>query len=76
VQVIGAIAEFERFLVQERVRACLRNAKAKGQGLGRPRDGRRREDYCPKERRTLVGKDRQADGCWRGHSFPNGTGIR
>ena len=36
-QVIGAMAEFERSLIQERVRAGLRNAKAKGKRLGRPR---------------------------------------
>jgi DNA invertase Pin-like site-specific DNA recombinase len=36
-QIIGAMAEFERALIQERVRAGLRNAKAKGQRLGRPR---------------------------------------
>ncbi len=34
--VIGAMAEFERALIQERVRAGLRNARAKGQQLGRP----------------------------------------
>src|SRR5258707_3228394 len=36
-QIIGAMAEFERALIQERVRAGLRNAKAKGRKLGRPR---------------------------------------
>ena len=36
-QIIGAIAEFERSLIQERVRADLRNARAKGRRLGRPR---------------------------------------
>jgi hypothetical protein len=36
-QVIGAMAEFERSLIQERVRAGLRNAVAKGVQLGRPR---------------------------------------
>jgi DNA invertase Pin-like site-specific DNA recombinase len=36
-QIIGAMAEFERALIQERVRAGLRNAKAKGLRLGRPR---------------------------------------
>jgi DNA invertase Pin-like site-specific DNA recombinase len=35
--VIGAMAEFERALIQERVRAGLRNARAKGMSLGRPR---------------------------------------
>jgi len=34
---IGAMAEFERALIQERVRAGLRNARAKGKRLGRPR---------------------------------------
>jgi DNA invertase Pin-like site-specific DNA recombinase len=36
-QIIGAMAEFERSLIQERVRAGLRNAKLKGKTLGRPR---------------------------------------
>jgi len=36
-QIIGAMAEFERALIQERVRAGLRNARAKGRTLGRPR---------------------------------------
>ena len=35
--VLGAIAELERSLIAERVRAGLRNAKAKGKRLGRPR---------------------------------------
>jgi DNA invertase Pin-like site-specific DNA recombinase len=36
-QIIGAMAEFERALIQERVKAGLRNAKVKGVRLGRPR---------------------------------------
>jgi DNA invertase Pin-like site-specific DNA recombinase len=36
-QIIGAMAEFERSLIQERVRAGLRNARAKGKKFGRPR---------------------------------------
>jgi len=36
-QIIGAMAEFERALIQERVRAGLRSARAKGRRLGRPR---------------------------------------
>src|ERR1019366_8110195 len=36
-QIIGAMAEFERSIIQERVRAGLRNAKLKGKPLGRPR---------------------------------------
>src|SRR5438309_11361383 len=36
-QLLGAMAEFERALIQERVKAGLRNARAKGTRLGRPR---------------------------------------
>ena len=35
--VLGAVAELERTLIAERVRAGLRNARAKGKRLGRPR---------------------------------------
>ena len=35
--VLGAVAELERSLIQERVRAGLRNAKAKGKHVGRPK---------------------------------------
>ena len=35
--VLGAVAELERSLITERVRAGLRNARAKGIKLGRPR---------------------------------------
>ena len=40
-QIIGAMAEFERSLIQERVRAGLKNARAKGITLGRPKIGPR-----------------------------------
>lgn len=36
-QVIGAMSEFEKSLIQERVRAGLRNAIARGVRLGRPK---------------------------------------
>jgi DNA invertase Pin-like site-specific DNA recombinase len=36
-QIIGAMSEFERSLIQERVRAGLRHARQKGKRLGRPR---------------------------------------
>ena len=42
--VLGAVAELERSLIAERVKAGLRNARAKGKTLGRPRvvvDGKR-----------------------------------
>jgi DNA invertase Pin-like site-specific DNA recombinase len=35
--VLGAVAELERSIIVERVRAGLRNARAKGKHLGRPR---------------------------------------
>jgi DNA invertase Pin-like site-specific DNA recombinase len=35
--VLGAVAELERSLIAERVRAGIRNAKAKGKKIGRPR---------------------------------------
>jgi len=37
--VLGAVAELERSLIVERVKAGLRNARAKGKRLGRPRVG-------------------------------------
>jgi DNA invertase Pin-like site-specific DNA recombinase len=35
-QITGAMAEFERALIQERVKAGMRNARAKGRRIGRP----------------------------------------
>src|SRR5579862_9227568 len=37
--VLAAVAELERSLIVERVRAGLRNARARGKRLGRPRSG-------------------------------------
>jgi len=34
--VIGAVAEFEKDIIRERVKAGLENAKRKGKRLGRP----------------------------------------
>ena len=36
-QMMGVFAEFERAIVQERVRAGLKRAKSEGKRLGRPR---------------------------------------
>jgi DNA invertase Pin-like site-specific DNA recombinase len=36
-QIIGAMAEFERALIQERVRAGMRHARANGKAIGRPK---------------------------------------
>ena len=46
--VLGAVAELERSLIAERVRAGLRNARAKGKILGRPKC-----DVNPSEVRRL-----------------------
>ena len=35
-QMIGAVAQFERSLIGERVKSGLANARAKGKALGRP----------------------------------------
>jgi DNA invertase Pin-like site-specific DNA recombinase len=41
--VIGAMAEFERELIRERVRAGLAHARSKGRKLGRPKVNRERD---------------------------------
>jgi len=41
----GVFAEFERSIIQERVRAGLKRARAQGDTLGRPRIGH--EDLIP-----------------------------
>ena len=48
-QMIGAVAQFERSLIGERVRSGLENARAKGKILGRPSLRR----LSPKEIREL-----------------------
>src|SRR5664280_2094887 len=54
--VIGAMAEFERELIRERVRAGLAHARSKGQKLGRPRV-RRERDRDAKAIRKMRGED-------------------
>src|SRR6202140_4156047 len=59
--VLGAVAELERSLIVERVRAGLRNARAKGKTLGRPRkivDATKKEALRAKGRswRDVAGK--------------------
>jgi putative DNA-invertase from lambdoid prophage Rac len=43
-QLISAFSEFERETIRERVRAGLRNARAKGKRLGRPSSGVNSDD--------------------------------
>jgi DNA invertase Pin-like site-specific DNA recombinase len=65
-QIIGAMAEFERALIQERVRAGLRNARAKGKRLGRPH---RNVDAA------RVAALRATGASWRAISRELGVGI-
>ena len=55
--VIGAMAEFERELIRERVRAGLAHVRSKGQKLGRPRV-RRDRDKDAKAIRKMRGEGR------------------
>jgi DNA invertase Pin-like site-specific DNA recombinase len=64
--VLGAVAELERALIAERVRAGLRNARAKGKTLGRPRtvvDA------------TTVGRLRSEGVSWRAIANQLGVGV-
>ena len=65
-QIIGAMAEFERSLIQERVRAGLRNARAKGKKLGRPRT----DVDCAR-----VAALRASGSSWRTIARELGTGV-
>jgi DNA invertase Pin-like site-specific DNA recombinase len=65
-QIIGAMAEFERSLIQERVKAGLRNARAKGKRLGRPR---------AEVRESKVNSLRAAGAPWREIAKQLGIGI-
>jgi DNA invertase Pin-like site-specific DNA recombinase len=65
-QIIGAMAEFERALIQERVRAGLRNARAKGKRLGRP---------CAIVDRSRVAALRATGTSWRAISRELGVGV-
>jgi DNA invertase Pin-like site-specific DNA recombinase len=50
-QIIGAMAEFERSLIVERVKAGMRNAKAKGKRIGRPP-----QTYLSPDARRAIGQ--------------------
>ncbi len=55
-QVLSAFAEFERDCIRERVRAGMRNARAKGKNIGRP----------PRTQLSLEDRKSIADAYWRG----------
>lgn len=63
--VLGAVAELERSLIIERVRAGLKNARAKGKRLGRASNRRgRRNNPCSARGRTRLEAHREQDGDW------------
>ena len=64
--VLGAVAELERSLIAERVRAGLRNAKAKGKKLGRPRKA---------VDRARITRLRSKGASWRAISREMGIGL-
>jgi DNA invertase Pin-like site-specific DNA recombinase len=64
--VLGAVAELERSLIAERVRAGLRNARAKGKRLGRPSKG---------IDRATVAVPRSQGVSWRAIAEKLGVGV-
>jgi DNA invertase Pin-like site-specific DNA recombinase len=64
--VLGAVAELERSLIVERVRAGLRNARAKGRTLGRPK-----KDVNA----TEVARLRSQGATWRAVAAELGVGV-
>ena len=48
---MGVFAEFERAMIQERVKAGLQRAKEQGKVLGRPRISRQKENAIRKARK-------------------------
>jgi DNA invertase Pin-like site-specific DNA recombinase len=64
--VLGAVAELERSLIVERVKAGLRNARAKGKKLGRPR-----ADVSESQVERL----RASGASWRAIAKQTGLGV-
>ena len=67
-QMMGVFAEFERAMIQERVKAGLGRAKAQGKTLGRPGIGPEKEDAIRRLRAEGMGMHRiaKAVGCGTG----------
>jgi DNA invertase Pin-like site-specific DNA recombinase len=68
-QIISAFAEFERDCIRERVRAGLRNAKAKGKRIGRPP----RTYLNLESRKTIAEAYRRGEGSLRQLAAKYGT---
>lgn len=70
-QIIGAMAEFERALIGERVRAGMRNARAKGKRIGRPP-----QTYLDGDARGAIARAyRRKEGSLRGLAARFGTSL-
>ena len=65
-QIIGAMAEFERELIRERVKAGMKNARAKGTRIGRPR---------AKVDTVVIARLRSQGASWRAISDQMGIAI-
>ena len=65
-QIIGAMAEFERALIQERVRAGLKSARDRGRRLGRP---------CIEVDAAQIARLRASGASWREISVRLGIGV-
>jgi len=65
-QIIGAMAEFERELIRERVKLGMRHAKARGRRFGRPR--------VPADRER-IGTMRRAGTPWRAIAEELGVSV-
>ena len=70
-QIIGAMAEFERSLIVERVKAGMRNAKAKGKRIGRPP----RRYLGPDTRKAVAQAYRKGEGSLRQVAVRFGTSV-
>ena len=70
-QIIGAMAEFERSLIVERVKAGMRNAQAKGKRIGRPP----RTYLAQDQRRAIADAYRQGQGSFRQLAARFGTSV-
>jgi DNA invertase Pin-like site-specific DNA recombinase len=70
-QIIGAMAEFERSLIVERVKAGMRNARAKGKRVGRPP----RIHLSPETRKTIAEAYRNQQGSLRQLAARFGTSV-
>lgn len=68
---VGAMAEFERSLIVERVKAGMRNARAKGKRIGRPP----RTYLDQEERKAIAEAYRQGLGSLRQLAARFGTSV-